>query len=159
MKTQNVLKNGSLLILGLFITSMVWSNNMIVKVSDQETLVENTEVKEVEKEPSALIIVDESNTSGGDFYNFPDPFTSNTTVVFEIKQTTHVKLMIYVGQNLITTLVDEVKSAGTYTVEWNAGFLPAGEYVGFLVTNYGSFLESMTKKANIAIGSGEEDDQ
>ena len=168
MKTQNVLKNGSLLILGLFITSMVWSNNMITAGNDQETVTETSVITETGihmnsiepgNEHSAIVMVNTANPSGGTFYNFPDPFTNSTSVVYEITQPTHVKLMIYQGQTLVTILVDEYKVAGRYTVELDTRGLPAGEYIGFLVTNYGTFLESMTKKANIAHGSGEDDDQ
>jgi hypothetical protein len=54
------------------------------------------------------------------YQNYPNPFSSETEISFFIEQTGKVDLTIYnvVGQ-AIKTLVNQVKSAGSYTVRWD----------------------------------------
>ncbi|MBI4548237.1 MAG: SBBP repeat-containing protein [Ignavibacteriae bacterium] len=75
--------------------------------------------------------------------NFPNPFNPSTTIRFELPRLSHVSLKIYniLGQE-VATLVDELRPAGVFTVEWNAGFHPSGVY--FYRLRAGSFIE--TKK-------------
>ena len=53
--------------------------------------------------------------------NAPNPFNPTTTISYEVPQQAHIQLVIYniLGQEVIR-LVDEVKSAGRYTVVWDA---------------------------------------
>jgi len=52
--------------------------------------------------------------------NFPNPFTNNTTIDYEVKQPTSILLSVYnmLGQK-IATLVHSHQSAGRYTITWN----------------------------------------
>ncbi len=51
--------------------------------------------------------------------NYPNPFNPNTTIAFGLKESGHVSLRIYdAAGRLVTTLVDESRSAGRYTTEW-----------------------------------------
>jgi len=52
--------------------------------------------------------------------NFPNPFNPETVIKFSVKENSWVTLRIYniLGQ-VVTTLVDEPKSAGEYSVSWN----------------------------------------
>ena len=61
--------------------------------------------------------------------NHPNPFSGSTTIAYEIRQSGHVKLDVYdlVGRN-VSTIVDEVKSPGSYAVEFNGADLPSGLY-------------------------------
>ena len=61
--------------------------------------------------------------------NYPNPFNPSTTISFTLKEGTNVKLTVYdrLGRE-VKTLVDENKSAGTYTIEFNASGLPSGIY-------------------------------
>jgi glycosidase len=54
------------------------------------------------------------------FQNYPNPFNPSTTIRFAIPQRTHVTLQIHnlLGRN-IRTLINEAKSAGEYTVQWD----------------------------------------
>ena len=53
--------------------------------------------------------------------NAPNPFNPTTTISYEVPKQAHIQLVIYniLGQEVIR-LVDEVKSAGRYTVVWDA---------------------------------------
>jgi len=52
--------------------------------------------------------------------NFPNPFNPSTTIKFDMKAKGLVTLKIYnVAGELVRTLVDEVKDAGSYSVPWN----------------------------------------
>ena len=73
--------------------------------------------------------------------NYPNPFNPTTEIRYRVPGTGHVTLKIYniVGQE-VSTLVDEVKQPGTYTVEWDAGGMPSGVY--FCRLEAGNFVQS-----------------
>jgi hypothetical protein len=52
--------------------------------------------------------------------NYPNPFNPSTNVRFEVKSTGRVRIDIYntLGQK-VRTLVNDVRSAGKYSVNWN----------------------------------------
>ena len=52
---------------------------------------------------------------------FPNPFTTKTTIQYQLSEATPVKISIYnsIGA-LITTLVNEYQATGYYSVDWNA---------------------------------------
>jgi hypothetical protein len=52
--------------------------------------------------------------------NFPNPFNPSTTIKFDMKAKGHVTLKVYnVAGQLVKTLVNGVKDAGSYTVTWD----------------------------------------
>ena len=55
----------------------------------------------------------------GKTQNYPNPFNPSTNIYFELPTTTHVNLSVFnlLGQQ-VTTLKDEVMSAGPHVVEW-----------------------------------------
>ena len=61
--------------------------------------------------------------------NYPNPFNPSTKISFEIPKQEFVSLKIYdlLGRE-IKTLVNEVKSPGSYTVDFNASDLSSGIY-------------------------------
>lgn len=75
--------------------------------------------------------------------NFPNPFNPSTTINFSIPQKDFVSLKIYniIGQE-VETLLNEIKDAGSYSINFNAFNLPSGIYLYKL--NTANFSE--TKK-------------
>ena len=64
------------------------------------------------------------------FSNYPNPFNPATQITYQIPKTGFVNLVVYnsLGE-LVSTLVNERKEQGRYTVEFNATNLPSGMYV------------------------------
>lgn len=61
--------------------------------------------------------------------NYPNPFNPSTIINYNIPQSGNVKLSIYDGfGRLVTTLVNETQSAGTYNITWNASTFSSGVY-------------------------------
>ena len=70
------------------------------------------------------------------FKNMPNPFSDNTTFMLHISDLTQVSIRIYdMTGHLITTVINERKPAGTYTLNFDARELPTGTYFGVLYTN------------------------
>ncbi len=61
--------------------------------------------------------------------NYPNPFNPSTTISFTLPKSAFVTLTIYnvLGQ-LISTLVNERRSPGTYNVQFDASTIPSGVY-------------------------------
>lgn len=61
--------------------------------------------------------------------NYPNPFNPVTNIEFDLPKKEFVNLKIYnsIGEE-IAVLVNEVKGAGTYKVDWDAKNLPSGAY-------------------------------
>ena len=63
------------------------------------------------------------------FQNYPNPFNPNTKINFALPKQGLVTLKIYdITGREIKTLVNEVKQAGYYTVDFNASHLSSGVY-------------------------------
>ena len=75
--------------------------------------------------------------------NYPNPFNPKTTIKFQIPELSFVTIEVYdVLGNEIVTIVNEVKQAGYYEVEFDGNGLSSGIYFYQLKT--GVFFE--TKK-------------
>jgi hypothetical protein len=63
------------------------------------------------------------------YQNYPNPFNPSTTIRYTIPHKSPVNISIYniTGQH-ITTLVNELKGAGTYSVQWHSDGLISGVY-------------------------------
>ncbi|MBW7888165.1 MAG: T9SS type A sorting domain-containing protein [Bacteroidetes bacterium] len=62
--------------------------------------------------------------------NYPNPFNPVTTIHYQLPAASYVLLKVYdiIGREVII-LVNEFKTAGTYSVQWNASAVPSGVYV------------------------------
>jgi hypothetical protein len=68
--------------------------------------------------------------------NYPNPFNPSTTINFSIPEQSKVKVTVYDALgNQIDVIADEVKSAGSYSVKWNAGNYSSGIYFYKLETD------------------------
>ena len=69
------------------------------------------------------------------FQNYPNPFNPSTKIMFQVAEDCRINISIYnIKGQLINILVDEKKTAGIYTIEWNtvnqSGIkVPSGVYV------------------------------
>jgi len=72
--------------------------------------------------------------------NYPNPFNPTTTIRYQLPVNSLVTIKVFniLGQE-VATLVDEVKQAGVYSVQFNARNLPSGIYTYKL--NAGSFID------------------
>lgn len=61
--------------------------------------------------------------------NYPNPFNPSTTVVYDLPVDAKVNLVVFnsLGEE-VATLVNNVQSAGSYKVEWNAKNMTSGIY-------------------------------
>ncbi|MBN2570999.1 MAG: T9SS type A sorting domain-containing protein [Ignavibacteriales bacterium] len=70
------------------------------------------------------------------FQNYPNPFNPTTTISYQLPVFSNIVIKVYdiLGQE-ITTLVNENKNPGKYSVEFNAIYLSSGVYFVVLTTN------------------------
>jgi len=80
--------------------------------------------------------------------NFPNPFNPETTISYSVKEALPVSIEIYnVKGQLVKTLINETKAAGTHTVVWNGSDnnnRPVSSGVYYYKMNAGKY--SSTKK-------------
>ncbi|MDG5766186.1 CotH kinase family protein [Balneolales bacterium ANBcel1] len=62
--------------------------------------------------------------------NYPNPFNPSTTISYELSESSEVQLEVYdiLGQR-VALLTDEIRSAGTHSVNWDASGLASGVYI------------------------------
>lgn len=102
-----------------------------------------------------LTIEDESTPIPKNFMldqNYPNPFNPVTTIQYHLPKSSFINLSIYnVAGQLIETLVNGYKGAGSYEVQWNAHNFSSGVYFYRISTRFsgdtGEYSE--TKKSLI----------
>jgi hypothetical protein len=74
-------------------------------------------------------------TSYSLFQNYPNPFNPNTKINYQISKLANVKMVVYDATGkLVSTLVNEKQSPGTYEVTFDGSNLPSGIYFYRLTT-------------------------
>ncbi|MFH0990574.1 MAG: T9SS type A sorting domain-containing protein [bacterium] len=77
--------------------------------------------------------------------NFPNPFNPATNIVYSIPKESYVTLeVIDMLGRTVSTLVNESKSAGTYTVSFDASKISSGMYLYRLTSDGHTLLKKMT---------------
>ena len=72
---------------------------------------------------------DRAGDTGELYFPQPNPFNPVTRIRYSVPSTQRVDIAVYdVVGRLVEGLVEEVKTAGDYVVEWDAGTLPSGVY-------------------------------
>ncbi|MCE1164568.1 MAG: T9SS type A sorting domain-containing protein, partial [Bacteroidetes bacterium] len=78
------------------------------------------------------------------YQNYPNPYNPVTAIKFDLPKSANVVLKVYdVTGKTVSTLLNEHKNAGSYTVNFDAGYLSSGIYFYRLVTDNGA---SFTRK-------------
>ena len=97
--------------------------------------------------PNPLLGVEENHNRPLNFsvaQNYPNPFNAKTTISFELKQSSPVKVEIFdITGAKVTTLADKTMSAGQHNLVWNAEDVASGVYYYRLSSND----QSVTKEA------------
>jgi hypothetical protein len=100
----------------------------------------STDVKETKLNPTSYSLSQ----------NYPNPFNPITRIDYQVPQTANINISVYniVGQ-LVATLVDEVRSQGHYSVNWNAkdqkgAQVPGGVYIVRMTGNNFSAARKLT---------------
>ena len=85
---------------------------------------------------------DVSNEGDGDgfafdlYQNYPNPFSGQTTISFELPVASHVTVEVLdVTGRRVALLVDEHMGAASHSVEWNANGFANGVYLYRMVTD------------------------
>ncbi|MDT8325279.1 MAG: T9SS type A sorting domain-containing protein, partial [Bacteroidota bacterium] len=62
--------------------------------------------------------------------NYPNPFNPSTAIVYNVSEERHVRLAVYNSLGAeVAVLVDDIKAAGQYTVDFDASDLTSGTYI------------------------------
>ncbi|MBP9212439.1 MAG: T9SS type A sorting domain-containing protein, partial [Bacteroidetes bacterium] len=62
--------------------------------------------------------------------NYPNPFNPSTTIPYRIAVAGRIRITVHdITGRVVATLVDEVKNAGSYSVQWNAERSASGTYL------------------------------
>ena len=110
-------------------------------LGDEEYFEKIGVVKQVEKESTDQ---SSSNLEYALLENYPNPFNPTTTISYTLPEAGAVQLKIYdiLGRE-VATLVDEQKSAGKYSVQWNGSSFASGIYFYKLTFNNQTFYKKM----------------
>lgn len=77
--------------------------------------------------------------------NYPNPFRGETTMTIEVPRTSSIELSVFdISGRIVSTLMNDVVSAGTHRIKWNNNGLTSGTYLIRLKTEEGIQYQSMT---------------
>jgi len=104
-------------------------------------------VRAVELDRQGWLLKDVAEQSPQNYFlsqNYPNPFNGTTLIEFQIPRRSSVLLEIFnvLGQK-VATVINDVRTMGRYTVEFDGSDLPSGIYVYRLSTPATSLLQKM----------------
>lgn len=94
------------------------------------------------------VVENHTDDKGIGFINYPNPFTTETTFQFTIKETSHVELSVYNLQGkLIKSLTFKTMKGGMHKIKWDglnnaSQACKPGPYIAYLKVN-GYFIQSV----------------
>jgi hypothetical protein len=123
----------------------IYNNELTILVDEgndgtiDDTLSIENQVTNVDDDQGSLLVPDEYRLE----QNYPNPFNSATAIKYSVPQRSNIVLKVYdiLGKE-ITTLVNEEKDQGVYTINFDANELASGLYLYRIQA--GSFID--TKK-------------
>jgi hypothetical protein len=81
--------------------------------------------------------------------NFPNPFTAQTTVQYEVTEAGNISIQVFdLSGKLVNTLVDQNMDKGQYNVQFDASSLPSGVYFAKAKDAKGQMLEVLKMVKN-----------
>jgi photosystem II stability/assembly factor-like uncharacterized protein len=96
---------------------------------------------------SQIVGMHESKVQSPNFkvQTYPNPFTTSTTITYELQQPSTVQITIYNHLGEPVEVIRQKQSIGKQQVLWNAEGLPSGVYYCVLKTNEGTKTLKMIK--------------
>lgn len=96
---------------------------------------EFTSVENVSDTPQSLLL----------HQNYPNPFNPSTTIRYELPESQRVKVSVYdmLGRE-VAVVVDDIKTAGSHSVTWDASEMSSGIYLYVLQTGAFQTTRKMT---------------
>jgi hypothetical protein len=80
------------------------------------------------------------------FQNYPNPFTTTTTIRYEMREAGNLKIAIYnMNGLLVKMLANQTQAKGSYTLNWDSGSLPIGTYICKIYTDTDNITTKMIK--------------
>ena len=154
MKTKNALIGIMLLVLAILVTNVMFADDK-KKSGKKENLPvakkNNTPIEKPHYEIDAAEDFNYLSEDPGidDLTNYPEPFMSSTTILYNLNRTGYVNLKIYYPGRTrsIEVFARSLQKEGSHIVEFNANGLPPGEYFCELIFEGQVVYESMLKKA------------
>lgn len=106
---------------------------------------DSLEIDSLFNEPNPFTSSYELSLNSSEIKFHPNPFTSKTTIEYELKQSEKVTLTIYdyLGKEVYS--LNEIQQHGKHQQNWNAEGLPAGVYFCVLKTREGIQTTKMIK--------------
>jgi hypothetical protein len=106
---------------------------MSITIDGKDNVYLSTEESVWRSNPDSIVSVAVNNeipTEYNLYQNYPNPFNPTTTIKYSVKEAGIVTLKVYdiLGKE-IRTLVNETKSPGEYTANFDASSLPSGVYI------------------------------
>jgi len=77
--------------------------------------------------------------------NYPNPFNPKTNIDYHLSKSCPITLKVYdINGSLVTTLADQVQTAGHHRIEWDAAAFPSGIYFYSLTAGETKITRRMT---------------
>jgi hypothetical protein len=81
--------------------------------------------------------------------NFPNPFTAQTTVEYEVAEAGNISIQVYdMSGKVVSTLVNQAQDKGRYSVQFDASKLSSGIYFAKAKDAKGQVLEVLKMAKN-----------